>query len=145
MNDITIIDNPSLKGFFRNMGEWSFTILMWGVWVYLFLPVLNILLWLFGIRHFYIEVIEKGGYLELLGLVQHIGWTILIVFAVLRLWGYYNYKKFGQLNRRKFPQTTTNVQLSKYFKVPVETIKNLQNKKEILIDMESDSLKVCLE
>ena len=145
MNEITIIDNPNLKGFFRNMGEWSFTILMWGVWVYLFLPVLNILLWLFGIRHFYIEVIEKGGYLELLGLVQRIGWTILIVFAILRLWGYYNYKKFGQLNSRKFPQTTTIIQLSAYFKVPVETIKNLQTKKEVLIDMESDSLKICLE
>ena len=34
MNDINIIDNPNLKGFFRNMGEWSFTVLMWGVWVY---------------------------------------------------------------------------------------------------------------
>jgi biofilm PGA synthesis protein PgaD len=145
MNDITIIDNPSLKGFFRNMGEWSFTALMWGVWIYLFLPILNILLWLFGIRHFYVEVIEKGGYLELLGLVKNIGWTILIVFAVLRLWGYYNYKKFGQLNRRKFPLATSTEVLSNYYNVPAQTIQELQGQKEISIDTESNVFGVCYQ
>jgi poly-beta-1,6-N-acetyl-D-glucosamine biosynthesis protein PgaD len=145
MPEIKIIDNPSLKGFFRNMGEWSFTVLMWGVWVYFFLPIINIILWLFGIRHFYIELVEKGGYYEFLNLIERIGWLILIVFAILRLWGWYNYKKFGQLNRRKFPLATTTEKLSEYFKIPIKTIQELQGQKEVIIDTESDLFKVYQE
>lgn len=95
------------------------------------------ILWLLGIRHFYLEIIQKSGYLDFLHLVERVGWIILIVFGILRLWGWYNYKKFGHLNRRKFPRSTTPEQLSKYFEVPVETIKTLQTQKEVLIDTEN--------
>ena len=122
MHEIKIIDNPDLKSFFRNMGEWSFTVIMWGLWVYLLLPLLNIIFWLLGVRHFYVEIIEKGGYLEFLNLVERMGWTILIVFVILRLWGFYNYKRFVGLNRRKFPLPTTIEQLSEYYKIPAEKI-----------------------
>jgi poly-beta-1,6-N-acetyl-D-glucosamine biosynthesis protein PgaD len=137
MAELKIIDNPSLKSFFRNMGEWSFTMVMWGIWIYFFLPIINLILWLLGIRHFYLEIIQKSGYLDFLHLVERVGWIILIVFGILRLWGWYNYKKFGHLNRRKFPRSTTPEQLSKYFKIPVETIKTLQTQKEVLIDIEN--------
>ena len=95
MSEINIIDNPDLKSFFRNVSEWSFTVLMWGLWIYFFMPIISFILWLIGVRHFYVELIEKGGYLEFLDLIHRLGWTIIVVFAILRLWGYYNYIKFG--------------------------------------------------
>ena len=105
--------------------------LVWALWLYLFLPLFNIILWLLGIHLFYEEVIEKAGYLQLLSLFTKMGWSILVVFAVLRLWGYYNYLRFGKKDRRKFVSSTTVEQLSGHFNLPPEQIIELQSKKEV--------------
>ena len=131
MTDIKIIDNPSLKGFFRNIGEWTVTVFMWGIWVYFFLPILNIVLWLLGVRYFYSEVIAPGAYSELLILLSRVGWIILVVFIILRFWGYYNYLRFGKLNRRKFPAPTTAADLSRFCRIPAERILSFQSQKEV--------------
>jgi biofilm PGA synthesis protein PgaD len=131
MPEIEIIDNTKLKSFLRNVSEWSFTTLVWALWLYLFLPLLNIILWLLGIRFFYVEVIEKAGYLQLLNLFTKMGWSILVVFIVLRFWGYYNYFRFGKKDRRKFVSSTTVEQLSGVFNLPPEKIIELQSKKEV--------------
>lgn len=131
MPEIEIINNTKLKSFLRNVSEWSFTTLVWALWLYLFLPLLNIILWLLGIHFFYVEVIEKAGYLQLLNLFTKMGWSILVVFAVLRFWGYYNYLRFGKKDRRKFVSSTTAEQLSGLFNLPPEQIVELQSKKEV--------------
>ena len=131
MTNIEIIDNPSLKGFFRNIGEWTVTVLMWGIWVYFFLPILNIVLWLMGVRYFYSEVIAPRAYAELLSLLGHLGWIILVVFIILRLWGYYNCARFGKLTRRKFPAPTTAEDISQFCNIPVERILMFQSQKEV--------------
>jgi poly-beta-1,6-N-acetyl-D-glucosamine biosynthesis protein PgaD len=131
MPEIKIIHNAKLKSFPRNVSEWSFTMLIWALWLYLFLPLFNIILWLLGIHLFYEEVIEKAGYLQLLSLFTKMGWSILVVFAVLRLWGYYNYLRFRKKDRRKFVSSTTVEQLSVHFNLPPEQIIELQSKKEV--------------
>lgn len=132
MPEIEIRDNPKLKSFLRNVGEWSFTTLMWALWLYLFLPLLNVILWLLGIRFFYVEVFEKAGYVQLLNLLNKIGWGILAVFAILRFWGYYNYLRFGRKDRRKSTSSTTVGQLSESFNLPPEKIIELQSQKEVV-------------
>jgi poly-beta-1,6-N-acetyl-D-glucosamine biosynthesis protein PgaD len=131
MSEIKIIDKPNLKSFTKNIGEWSFTTVMWGIYIYLVLPVLNVILWLLGIQIFFIEVIEKSVYLQLLNLLENLGWCILIVFGILRIWGYYNYIRFGQKNRRKEVSSVTVKQLAEFFELPAEQILDLQSKKEV--------------
>jgi poly-beta-1,6-N-acetyl-D-glucosamine biosynthesis protein PgaD len=130
--EIKIVDRPKLKSFVRDTTEWSITTLVWGFWIYLLLPVLNFVLWLLGIRYFYVEVFQKAEYMQLLDLLGKMGWTILVVFLVLRLWGYYNYVKFGKKNRRKSVSSTTAEQLSEFFHIPPEQIPQLQLKKEVV-------------
>ena len=131
MPEIEIRDNPKLSGLVRNVSETSFTGLMWGIWLYLLLPVLNILLWYMGIRVFYVEVIEDVGYMELLGLINKMGWTVITVFLALRLWGYYNYIRFGRKNRRRGTLPVTIEKLAEHYNIPVEDIKTMQSEKEV--------------
>ncbi|MFW6147478.1 MAG: poly-beta-1,6-N-acetyl-D-glucosamine biosynthesis protein PgaD [Thermodesulfobacteriota bacterium] len=130
MPEVEIIDNPKFKSLLRNVGEWSFTTFMWALWLYLLLPLLNIILWLLGIHFFRVEVFEKAGYLQLLNLAAKMGWIILAVFVVLRSWGYYNYFRFGKKNRRQFVSATSAQQLSQAFHVSPEQVEELQAKKE---------------
>lgn len=132
MPEIEIIDKPKLKSFLRKIAELSFTSLMWGVWLYLFLPLLNLILWLMGIRYFYIEVIELAGYKGLMNLLLKTGWVILGVFLILRLWGYYNYWRFGKKERRKSLPTGTSEKMAEYFQVSPEQIQDIQSSKEVV-------------
>ena len=58
-------------------------------------------------------------------------WIILVVFLILRLWGYYNYARFGKLNRRKSPAPATADDLSRFCNIPVERILMFQSQKEV--------------
>jgi biofilm PGA synthesis protein PgaD len=138
MPEIEIIDKPKLKSFLRKITEMSFTSLMWGFWLYLFLPLLNLVLWLMGIRYFYIEVIELTGYKGLINLLFKIGWVILSVFLILRLWGYYNYWRFGKRERRKSLPSGTFEKLAEYFQVPLEQIQDIQSRKEVVWPIQHD-------
>ena len=111
---------------------------MWGLWIYLFLPLLNVILWLLGFHLFYVKVIERGGYIHLLNLLGKVGWAVLLIFGILRLWGYYNYVRFGRKNRRKIVSPTTADQLSGFFHLPPDQVLELQSKKEVVWPMEAD-------
>jgi biofilm PGA synthesis protein PgaD len=132
MSEIQIIDNPKLKGFLQTLTEWTFTAVMWGLWVYLFLPVLNMVLWLLGIHYFYVEVIEKGGYLLLLTLLRDTGASLVAIFVVLRAWGYYNYVRFGKRSRRKAVSETTVEELAGFLQLPTDAISDLQGVREVI-------------
>ncbi len=138
MPEIEIKDNPKLKSFLRKVTELSFTSVIWGIWIYLFLPILNITLWVLGVRYFNIEVIEKVGYLELLGLLNKLGWTVLVLFVALRSWGYYNYWRFGRRNRRKTISPTVVEELAGYFQIPLEQVEQLISKKEVIWPVQGD-------
>jgi len=131
MPEIEIRDNPKLRSFVRNITETGFTGIIWGFWIYMLLPLLNIVLWILGIKYFHVSIIEQAGYKELFNLVTKMGWAVLIIFIIMRLWGYYNYAKFGKYSRRKGNNPPASEEIIKKYNIPIEIIKDLQGKKEI--------------
>ncbi|MBI4683458.1 MAG: poly-beta-1,6-N-acetyl-D-glucosamine biosynthesis protein PgaD [Nitrospirae bacterium] len=132
MPEIEIRDNPKLRSLFRNITEFTFTGFVWGLWAYLLLPLVNIVMWIIGLRFIEISIIEQLGYKELIGLVSKMGWIVIAVFLILRLWGIYNYKKFGKRSRRMSSPPVTIEQLAEHFQIPVEQAKYMQLQKEIV-------------
>jgi biofilm PGA synthesis protein PgaD len=122
------------KNLLRKVTELSVTALIWGFWVYLFLPLLSVILWFLGIKIFTVAVIEHTGYLEFLVLVKTLGWYILTLFLILRLWGYYNYWRFGKKNRRKSsaPDGAATQELADYFRMQVSAVQELRSLKEVV-------------
>jgi biofilm PGA synthesis protein PgaD len=131
MPEIEIRDNPKLRSFVRNITETGFTGIIWGFWIYMLLPLLNIVLWILGIKYFHVSIIEQAGYKELFNLIGKMGWAVLVIFLVMRIWGYYNYAKFGKLSRRKGNAPPVAERIMKKYNIPAEVIKDLQGKKEI--------------
>lgn len=128
---IGIIDHPQLKSVLRNMGEWSFTTFMWVLWGYLFLPLVNILLWIFGGHLFYFTVFEEAHYRDAVDMFQKTGWFVLAVFLALRGWGVYNYHRFGKRDRRRSMPPASIGQLADFFNLPEATVARMQNQKEV--------------
>ncbi|MEW6601588.1 MAG: poly-beta-1,6-N-acetyl-D-glucosamine biosynthesis protein PgaD [Nitrospirota bacterium] len=132
MPEIKIRDNPKLRSHLRNITELTFTGFVWGIWVYLLLPIVNIIMWIVGLRLIDQSVIEQLGYQEMLGLIGKMGWIVLIVFLILRLWGFYNYKRFGKRSRRKSSSPVTIGQLAAHFKFSPEQVELMRSQKEIV-------------
>lgn len=132
MPEIQVKDNPNLMSFLRRITEIGLTGLVWGLWIYLLLPIINLLLWIFGVRHVYHEVFENLGYLELFVLIQKIGWVIIVSFIVFRLWGYYNYWRFGRRNKRRSVGVSNIEDFARHFNIDVRKVESLMSQKEIL-------------
>ncbi len=131
MPEIEIRNNPGFLSFLRKITEISLTGFVWGIWLYLLLPIINILLWVVGISSIYTEVFEKVGYLEFFKLIQKMGWVVLIAFIVFRGWGYYNYRRFGKRNKRSSFEEYRQVDLASYFKITPEEVEQLTSEKEV--------------
>jgi len=126
-----IEDRADLRSFLRNTTEWSFTVVMWALWIYLFLPLLSLILWVVGLPYIYQTVFTAEVINRLISLLVNMGWAMLAIFIVLRGWGYYNYYVFGRRNRRKQHPEVTLEQMGLHFGLNTEEVKALQQRKEI--------------
>lgn len=107
-------------------------------WTYVlvtsFQVVLSLIVWYFNLTYLAREIIFIG---EIKDTVRIVVTTFVLAFAasiILYGWGHYNYKKYGQLNRRSFPQSVTPAEKAIYFNLDETTIKDLQNARIIKLD-----------
>lgn len=76
------------------------TVLFWGVWLYLVLPLVSLLLWAFGVR-FLVEQISRGGYEGLLGSLINYGVVLLVLVSLLASWITWNVVRYGGSHDRR--------------------------------------------
>jgi biofilm PGA synthesis protein PgaD len=127
----TLEDNASLRTIVRSVTELSFTTLMWALWIYLFMPLLSLVLWLVGLPILYQTLFTEKVLYELLALLERMGWVVLIIFLLLRGWGLYNYHVFGKRNRRTQSAEVTLEELGLHFRITPDDVRILQQSKEI--------------
>ncbi|KPJ64427.1 MAG: hypothetical protein AMJ45_05830 [Syntrophobacter sp. DG_60] len=123
-----IIDKPELKTISRKLGEGSITFILWVLWSYFILPVINLFLWLLGVRLFYREVLSKQAYLYFLEVLQKGGFIIFITTLVIMGWIYYNYllfKKRGE--RRKHVKIVNDEEIAAFYNVDLNTLNKFKN------------------
>lgn len=76
------------------------TVLFWGVWLYLVLPLVSLLLWAFGVR-FFLEQIRQGGYEGLRGSLVAYSSVLLVLVGLLALWIAWNVVRYGGSSDRR--------------------------------------------
>jgi len=130
--EIEIIDAPEAKTLSRRLADGSITAFMWALWLYLLLPILNVVVWVAGIHFFYSAVIAPADARNILGLMSTVGWAILAVFVILRIWGLYNYWAFGRHDRRRAKDMSTIYGLARFHRIPPSRILALQDSREIV-------------
>ncbi len=125
-------DNASLRSIMRNATELSFTTLMWALWIYLFMPMLSLVLWGVGLPFIYKRLFTEEVLFQIVVLLKRMGWVVLIIFLLLRGWGLYNYYVFGKRNRRRKSDKVTLEELGLHFRITSDDVRLLQQSKEIV-------------
>ena len=132
MSKIRIENSPELRSFSRMAFEWGFTSFMWALWLYLFMPLVSVILWVVGIRYVYLAFFQSAAFQQLIDMMERMGWAVAVIFIVLRGWGYYNFYVFGRRNRRKMHTLPSNVELGQHVGLTAEEVWKLQQQTEIV-------------
>ena len=135
LSGIEIIDAPEVKSLSRKIADYSVTAIMWVLWLYLLVPLINLILWGLGIHYFYNTVFATTTASDIMAMMSTAGWTILGVFVVLRIWGLYNYWAFGKHDRRKAKDMSTIYGLARFHRIPPSRILSMQERREVVWPM----------
>ena len=122
------------------------TVLFWGVWLYLVLPLVSLLLWAFGVR-FLVEQIRRGGYEGLLASLITYGVVLLVLVSLLALWIAWNVVRYGGSSDRR---TVKRAEVPDWvvrgtFRVDDSLLSVLRAERLVRVDFEGDSVVVIAD
>ena len=120
-----VISRPDLQPVRHKILGVSFTGLAWGVWVYLWLPLITFALWYVGID---LAGREFGGaeWQRALGTLAMYLVVIVSLAVILLSWSRYNLIRFRGVDRRKTPRSVSWDQVEEHFGLSREDIIALQ-------------------
>lgn len=121
-----IIDRPELQARHRRVVYSTVTLLAWGLWMYLWLPLVSLLAWWFGVRAFTREFVVPRTDI----LLDTLAIYALVVSALgitLILWSRYNLHRYGPRGRRQAPNQVSDREVSEWFGVPEEQLPSIRS------------------
>ncbi|MFN0299604.1 MAG: poly-beta-1,6-N-acetyl-D-glucosamine biosynthesis protein PgaD [Burkholderiales bacterium] len=98
--DKLIIDKPELQTSRQRVLFGAATVTAWVMWVYLWLPIITLVGWYFGVRRFRDVMVTNSGAVHF---AQVVGWYALIIVGIcgaLVCWALYNWARFHDAKRR---------------------------------------------
>ncbi len=111
------------------------TTVFWMFWVYLWLPLISLLAWIFGIHIFEYEMLERGGYQSLLDLLGIYFAVIFLMGGGLVAWAGYNILRFrGESERRKPGAAVTMEAQAQHFNVDAGQLEQWRKSQKLIID-----------
>jgi biofilm PGA synthesis protein PgaD len=145
-NPYPIVDKPEVKSKLRVFSEWTFTTVLWSIYVYLFMPIVTFILWAFGIKILYYELIEQAGFYEFLKVLKGAGQAALIIILVFFLWSYYNYMMFRIRGERRNKQVllAQDDELAKAYNVDPDFLREAKDHYRFIVKVRKDGMNIVL-
>jgi len=140
-----IIDKPQALDGAIKLRDSVITVTFWAVFIYLFRPLLSLLLWmLFGIHIFNPKVFNVALLAQAENFVaQNI--LAITAFAIIFVsWALYNQITYGRLRRRKKISDIKDEDIARSFGIDVETLQEWRRSRRLLLDVvqEGQSIRV---
>ena len=126
-----IINRPDLQSFRQKYGYSSITVLLWAAYIYMWLPLISLAAWFFGVHLFYEHVVERGGYQAFLSDIRRYAVVIAVLVGVYVSWAIINYLRFRNSRRRSGPRTVSAEALAHHFRIGQNEVAILQAAKVV--------------
>lgn len=130
------IQAPELMSGPERTRDTVFTALMWGVYLYLWVPLVSFLAWLFGVEIAYDVMVRTGGANGLGRLLIGYGIAVLSIFVVITVWSQANKLRYGKLSRRRAVNDVTLAAMAEYFVADPADVARLRSTKLVEIDFD---------
>ncbi len=127
MKNPLIIDRPDLQAWQQKAVFGALTAAFWVVWIFLWLPLVTLLGWLFFGYQFQFYFLRLDGYEDFLKTLAIYAIVILAMSTTLIGWAKYNHFRFRGVDRRKGFVSPSIEELASLHKQSVTTIKQWQS------------------
>ncbi len=140
--DCLIIERPELKTISRMIFEGILTVLLWGYWWYLWLPLIALLINWIGCEQLQDIIPQRIKLWDFAQEQLFFLYVIGLAIDGIAVWTVYNFKRYGSLNRSGELLVTDQRLLAKELNVPSKKIIGIQRAKFItFLFNEDDSIK----
>ncbi|MDM1329257.1 poly-beta-1,6-N-acetyl-D-glucosamine biosynthesis protein PgaD [Acinetobacter indicus] len=109
----------------------------WLAWIWLFLPLITMLLWLFQGYTVYEQLFVISAPQSSFSLF-YLGLAIMVFILILLIWAVYNWLRFRDNERRAFPEHIQTEQLAESFQVDTTEMAYLQQAKNLTLHYDQD-------
>jgi biofilm PGA synthesis protein PgaD len=132
------IDAPELLTGRERTRDAVFTALMWGVYLYLWVPLVSLFAWLLGFEFAYDVMIRMGGARDLGSVLIVYAVIVVVILATVAFWSLGNRLRYGKLTRRHAKAVVTAKEMADYFAVDEKTITQLRSTDSATIVFDAD-------
>lgn len=112
------------------------TLMMWGVYVYLWVPLITLGGWLLGYERFYTIMILYGGLDIVLDLMDWYALIIMAIAACIISWAGINYSRFHDRERRTAAPVTKAREISEFFGISAAEVDRVRSSRRLWIDLD---------
>ena len=127
-----IMRRPELQTGWQLWGSSFLTVVFWGLWLYLFMPVLSLLAWAAGLMMVYELMVQNLTLPELWHILKVYGagiGVLLILYLGYALMGYLLYRR---MDRRKLAPEVTSDLLAASHHLDTATLHTLQSSQSLV-------------
>jgi biofilm PGA synthesis protein PgaD len=133
MRNELIIERPELQTMSQRYGWKSVTFLFWMFYLYLWVPLITLVVWLVGVKLFHINMIELKGYESLVDKLGLYSGIILTISIILIGWAEVNRMRFKNKLRRLDSDELSIGEVAKKYNLEVSNLSLLRQKKSIMV------------
>lgn len=137
MQDL-IFDRPDLQSLAQKYGYYTLTFFFWMLWLYLWLPLVSLMAWLFEISVIYEHMVLLEGYRGVLSMLGAYALVILAGSTVYLGWAGYSYLRFKGVERRQEAPPVTVEQLAGFYSVDPAALLVWQHSKRLTIHHDAE-------
>lgn len=133
MKNPLIIERPDLQVWQQKTVFGLLTALFWGIWLYLWLPVVTLIGWVFFGVQFQYHMLTLKGYEGFFSTLIVYSVVIVVMGGGLIIWAKYNHLRFRGVDRRRQLEPPTVDDLASYFAKTANEISQWQTLKTVVV------------
>lgn len=127
------IDVPELLRTSHRARDTVVTALMWGVYIYLWVPMLSLVAWLLGIEFAYDAMVRAGGGRALVAVLFAYSMILGVIFLTVTLWSLGNRLRFRHAERRRGAGRVTDAETCEHFGLSLEQLATLREAQRVVV------------
>lgn len=114
------------------------TAVLWGVYLYLWVPLVSLLAWALGFEFAYDVMVRAGGARDLLPILLEYAVVVSVILSAFTIWSVSNRLRFKHLTRRSRREPVSDEALSDYFGIPISQIVSMRSHQILRVTFDDD-------
>lgn len=139
-----VIERPDLQSRRQRLLYSAATAVAWAVWMYLWLPAVTLLAWVFGIRRFMHEIAVPDAETMLSSTLLYLG-VIGVLGGGLLLWSRYNLRRFGGTSRRRSAPRVSDEEIRRHFSLSRGMLADVRRSRRLVVHHDPSGMVVDTE